>query len=237
MILTCENCLKRYLVPDRSISMAGRQVRCVACGHEWFQEPPAVAIDITKWDELPRAQAAAELPDLEPIPEAVKPLPEGSNVPAVIATEKAARHGGRVTGYIAAAAVFFIILAGLLVLREPLSMAWPPSNAFFTALGLPTALPGDGLSIDDVTTADAPNAQGLPVLTIHGKITNHRSAPVILPPLEAQLCIDNAQIFDHWRIELTQRSVPAHGELAFTTNYPAAPKNANGVVVRFLLPN
>ena len=237
MILTCENCLKRYLVPDRSISEAGRQVRCVACGHEWFQEPPPVAIDPEKGDDSPGPRAGIEIDDLEPIPESVRPLPEGSNVPAIIVEEKAATRGGRATGYIAAAAVFFIILAGLLACREPLSASWPPLNAFYTALGLPAILPGDGLSIDDVKTDEEANAQGLSILTVHGQINNHRNTPVTLPPLEAQLRVNNAQIFDHWRVELTQRIIPAHGVLTFTTNYPAAPKDADGVAIRFLLPD
>jgi predicted Zn finger-like uncharacterized protein len=46
MILECNQCRTRYLVPDSAIGADGRTVRCASCKHSWFQAPVA-ALDLT----------------------------------------------------------------------------------------------------------------------------------------------------------------------------------------------
>ena len=40
MILTCNSCGKKFVVPDSAITDAGRMVQCGSCGNKWKQFPP-----------------------------------------------------------------------------------------------------------------------------------------------------------------------------------------------------
>ena len=39
MILSCNSCGKKFVVPDSAITQAGRLVQCSACGNKWKQFP------------------------------------------------------------------------------------------------------------------------------------------------------------------------------------------------------
>lgn len=56
MIITCEQCQKRYLVKDEEIGAAGRRVRCVSCNNRWFQKAPdslkEIALDPIQPDNM-----------------------------------------------------------------------------------------------------------------------------------------------------------------------------------------
>ena len=40
MILTCNSCGKKFVVPDSAITASGRMVQCGSCGNKWKQFPP-----------------------------------------------------------------------------------------------------------------------------------------------------------------------------------------------------
>ena len=39
MILSCNSCRKKFVVPDQAITVAGRMVQCGSCGNKWKQFP------------------------------------------------------------------------------------------------------------------------------------------------------------------------------------------------------
>jgi predicted Zn finger-like uncharacterized protein len=39
MILSCNSCEKKFVVPDQAITTAGRMVQCSSCGNKWKQFP------------------------------------------------------------------------------------------------------------------------------------------------------------------------------------------------------
>jgi predicted Zn finger-like uncharacterized protein len=39
MILSCNSCEKKFVVPDKAITISGRMVQCGSCGNKWKQFP------------------------------------------------------------------------------------------------------------------------------------------------------------------------------------------------------
>ena len=39
MILSCNSCGKKFVVPDNAITASGRTVQCGSCGNKWKQFP------------------------------------------------------------------------------------------------------------------------------------------------------------------------------------------------------
>ena len=53
MILTCNSCGKKFVVPDEAITASGRMVQCGSCGNKWRQFPVG---EITKPQSVSRPQ-------------------------------------------------------------------------------------------------------------------------------------------------------------------------------------
>ena len=59
MILTCNSCGKKFVVPDDAITASGRMVQCGSCGNKWRQYPVG---EVKKTQSNPRAKKVASKP-------------------------------------------------------------------------------------------------------------------------------------------------------------------------------
>jgi len=57
MILSCNSCEKKFVVPDNAISATGRLVQCSSCGNKWKQFP----VEISKKKEASLSPAAKQI--------------------------------------------------------------------------------------------------------------------------------------------------------------------------------
>ena len=59
MILNCNACGKKFVVPDNAITLSGRTVQCGSCGNKWKQFPTNV---LKKTPSIPDTQKIASKP-------------------------------------------------------------------------------------------------------------------------------------------------------------------------------
>jgi len=63
MILTCNSCGKKFVVPDRAITASGRMVQCGSCGNKWKQFPLG-ELKKTHADEIDFSKAGSMIKEL-----------------------------------------------------------------------------------------------------------------------------------------------------------------------------
>ena len=66
MLLNCNSCQKKFVVPDSAITKTGRLVQCGSCGNKWTQHP----IENTKLETI---KALKTVPQTKPIIKKPKP--------------------------------------------------------------------------------------------------------------------------------------------------------------------
>ncbi len=64
MILTCNSCGKKFVVPDNAITVSGRMVQCGSCGNKWKQFPLG---------EAKKAQSISRIQKVVSKPQPAKP--------------------------------------------------------------------------------------------------------------------------------------------------------------------
>ncbi len=220
MILSCPNCTTRYLLPAQVLAPDGRNVKCSSCEEVWHEMPDP--------DEL----AAEQQP--EDIPDSVKPIPEGSSVPA-LPGDVSGEPSKALASYGAAAAVFFLVFTLLFVFHQPVARAWPASHYLFGMMGIEPSLASEGLVFDKVKAASQDHT-----VTIEGSIVNLTSEDRPVPMMKASLRKGEGESLDHWFIEPPQKMLASGETVAFRAAYesPAiseGDKSASEVNVRFVL--
>ena len=59
MILTCNSCGKKFVVPDSAITASGRMVQCGSCGNKWRQFPVG---EVKKTQTIPLTKKVVSKP-------------------------------------------------------------------------------------------------------------------------------------------------------------------------------
>jgi len=73
MILSCNSCEKKFVVPDNAISSSGRVVQCSSCGNKWKQFPIKQE-DVKKSPVKPISIKKNEVTQIKSIPKGIKKI-------------------------------------------------------------------------------------------------------------------------------------------------------------------
>ena len=234
MILTCPACQKKYLVPDSAIGGEGRQVRCAACRHSWFEAPREYTL---MSDEISVPSAPPAPPSAEQVvpqsasyqPEPAPPSWTGPTHDQTATTDESTEYndydpyapeppfGRRRSGArrwtIAAFLASALLLGGI------------GAVYYFGSPGLvANVLARMGISIGDTDTplitqfsSDRGPKEGMPAtapfVTIHGQIINPTDRPQRVPDIIAELLDAHGRVVYSWIITPQHRSVEAKGTL------------------------
>ena len=67
MILTCNSCGKKFVVPDAAITATGRMVQCGSCGNKWKQFPA---------DKINKSQLVSKVTEVVSKPKPIQQKPK-----------------------------------------------------------------------------------------------------------------------------------------------------------------
>ena len=194
MIVSCPSCATRYLIDPTALGGEGRTVRCAKCSHTWREQPPA---DMPKRiDILP--------PDSEP-----RPIPFGSNLPALVARRKRANRLGWIVD------------------------VWPPAEKLYTAVGLGA----DEIDTSELEFQNVVREQmvegGVPILIIRGQIFNSADSERAIPAIRIGLMDAANTELRHWTFAAEQSELPGESSTDFETRLVSPPEGAVSLRISF----
>ncbi len=219
MILSCPSCSTRYLVDPRALGSVGRRVRCAKCLYTWLQAPPA---------DMPKS---LEPPLVEP-----RPIPPGSNLPALAG--RAPRRGVAL-GWVALVAVVVAVIGGGAYFRNEIVAAWPATARLYAAIGqkpeLPGAgreFPGAGLELRNVSLTRSGD-EGSPVFVIVGEVANVTDQVRDVPLLRGALVGSDERELQYWTFSAARSRLLPGEVIDFRTELANPAPEAVGLSVTF----
>lgn len=228
MIVTCSSCSTRYAVDPESLGHNGRQVKCVRCGHQWFQEPA---------ERSGAALSAAAATEPLGAPK-LRRLPPERDSTAVAPAEAAPRRRGVAIGWSLLLVLVGILLAFGYLGRAEIVRAWPPAVKLYEKLGLDVA--GDalaghrvvaGLSLDNVSTERTDGIGGT-VVWVRGDVVNRSETQRRVPPLQIELMDGDGNRVSTWTFTVEPAMLEPGATARFETSQRNVPDSATRLVIR-----
>ncbi len=252
MILECPECRTRYLVPDTSIGVGGRTVRCANCRHSWHQEPDARAAEAIASappvnEQVPDASTPA--PDPEPrmpmappallVPPPVAPLGAAASLPpksfpASTGTGPADRPSSRPRTNPARRWTIAAVLAALLMLVAVGAILWTSAPGLAAQLGLNFGPEETPLRLIDNPIERREISNGSELFAVSGKVLNPSNDRQRVPDIRADLRDAQNRIVYTWTIIPQQRTLAPKSAIDFNSAKLDVPANSKKLELSFV---
>lgn len=231
MILNCPACKTRYLVPDTAVGATGRQVRCAACKHSWFQDPPELVVAANA--ELPLATPVV-YPEVAPPP--IQPPAWREPEPVVEPDYDAFAHAPpfkprtnptrRWTIAAVGAAVLLIAGAGAIQFFGTPTIA--------AKLGIPIGQFEVPLLLEVPLKPERQTLQnGNEMIAVVGKIINPTDTSQRVPDILAELRDAQGRVVYSWTISPPKRTISPRATTEFNSAEVNIPRGARALNLSF----
>lgn len=237
MILNCPSCSAKYQIADGAIPAHGRNVRCAACGHFWFQKPeaehaatqdtPIAAND----SQTAKGRGKFGLPFFGGKKNARAPY---QNV------RKKARDSiifsqalGIAIGWGLAFGVLGIALLAAIDNRNNIVQKWPKSASAFAFFGVPANL--YGLEINSILVRAGSDSTG-PRIIVSGVVQSISSVGKPVPYLRVTLVDADGNKKDTWMVDPQTIFLEPKAYQAFATLRRNPPAGNLRAIVTFAEP-
>jgi len=229
MILTCPKCASRFNLLASILAPEGKRVKCSNCGETWHQlpDPDELLAEIEMQDNEDAP------PPFDDIPESVKPIPEGSSVPALTDNddEPQKQSANIVVMLLSALLIFILLCAPIIVLKGTIIKVWPESIAFYKAIGMDVDVSGEGIVFDQMR---GELSEG--IFALNGQIINLTASDSVLPVIEVTLQDEMGEIISFHYIRPPKDKLNAEEILPISAQYAIEDaRQINSASARFVL--
>jgi predicted Zn finger-like uncharacterized protein len=252
MILSCPECRTRYVVPDSAVGPSGRQVRCAACRHSWFQDPAIIDLPPPPEPQQPSetedvVTSVKEAPPPQPPAPSITPppaRPEPTNVVASVFGEQSnydafapeppfrRRRNPARMWTLAAVAAALILLGGVGAVQYFGTPTW------FARLGARMGLTIGAVDVPLLLQVPRkPDRRTLPsgneLFALTGRIVNPTSESQRVPDILAELRDAQGRVVYGWTITPPRRTIGAKANIEFDSAEIDVPKGAKALNLSF----